>query len=149
MPPRSSHGVCRSKVCAVCFGPGKVAVTPLLADRIKKFAHDTYSTDDRRFPVALCSSCQRWLYDKANNKESLLSDPNIFNISTLPDPPPATRSAKDENYDKNDSETHCYMCEVAHSDGRKKAKYNKWAKPGKPKLPLFLRFQCAANVNVR
>ena len=41
MPPRLSHQVCRSKVCAVCFGPGKVAVTPLLADHIQRFAHKT------------------------------------------------------------------------------------------------------------
>ena len=46
-----------------------------------------------------------WLYDMANEKEIKGGDPSIYDISSLPNPPPATISTKAENYDQNVPQT--------------------------------------------
>ena len=153
MPPRINHLACRTKVCAVCFAPaGKIDLTKsqLMVDHIKVFAQQEYSISDARLPTSLCSSCQRWLYNKANNKTSSMNDPHIFDIASLPNLTHDTKNFPVEDYEKNVSNDHCYLCEVAHSTGRAKQTYNPWANPGTPKNPptpkLLLNSKCKCQI---
>lgn len=126
----TSHDKNRNKVCATCGQKivtgsknlSRFKINEKTEDMIKKFSNAQFDMNDRRFPVAICSSCQTSLYQKAKgiHERHLPTMPNYQEI----DLPVCTRS--------NDNDCLCFVCITASYKGHPKISVGK----GHKKQPI-------------
>ncbi|KAJ8675914.1 hypothetical protein QAD02_011700 [Eretmocerus hayati] len=71
---KCGHGSNRLKVCAPCGGKvtlrkyiSKIQITNTVENLIQKFMNPDFSRSDPNFPLCICTSCRKALYEKERN----------------------------------------------------------------------------------
>ena len=126
-----SHEENRLKVCAICFGKSKYAITKVVEDRIATYFLKEFVTSDPRFPAGICAKCRNDLLSISCGKKTVDILPEQYDYEQISPTLTSTRANSIPLCD-------CQLCDVARQSGNLISSQWKKGRPSaKEKAPCF------------